>query len=565
MVVKINKLFKAFIIVIFTSISFSHVAFANVSASLDKTTVAVGQSFTLNLHVDNFSDNPNFKPLEKNFKIYDTTTSSSISSINGKTSSNFIIHVTLVAKKIGNLEIPSITIGSEKTKPIKLKVVKRLTNYSSNQNTNIFAIGKLTSNKAYINSPIIYTMKVYISPHLSLTSASLKPFNVKGATMESTKDQKSYRTRLNGKIYNVVEINFIINPNKIGELIIPSITLQANIGQFFNVKTMYVSTEEKKIQILAIPQNISIKDWLPSSNLKISDKWSSNNLKQGELTTRTITIEAQDTVSSSIPKLNFKDGQGYNIYPEKPILKDKEVNGRTTAFITYKIGYIPTSTGKIIIPEKKINWYDIKNNKKKTTVIGEKIFTVAKGQELLENNKVSNSKEIDNNQIKTNKIANNYQQKTKIITKIIKDDFWRNIAILFIVLWIITLVILLVFIFKKNRTIENNDSKNNIKITNSKKYLLLIKKYCSNENKSLLSEAIIDWARIKYSQNIYSVLDVIDYNEDLKDVLKEFYNSIYSNEKFNNYLEIYNKIKITEKNIKTNIQLSKDFFGNLYD
>ncbi|MDH5259685.1 MAG: BatD family protein, partial [Gammaproteobacteria bacterium] len=101
---------------------FSNIAFANVSATVDRMVIEEGETFVLTVRSDSAS--PDLDVLEQFFNVLGTSRSSKVSIVNGSMTSVKEWIVTLSPKKTGITVIPGITVGNEKTAPIKVQVVK---------------------------------------------------------------------------------------------------------------------------------------------------------------------------------------------------------------------------------------------------------------------------------------------------------------------------------------------------------------------------------------------------------------------------------------------------------
>ncbi|MDE5041616.1 BatD family protein, partial [Francisella tularensis subsp. holarctica] len=76
------------------------------------------EKFELVLHLVNFDIQPDLDVLDKDFTVYNTSTSSITTIVNGQQSSQFEMIVSLMPNKTGKLTIPAIKIGNQTTKPI---------------------------------------------------------------------------------------------------------------------------------------------------------------------------------------------------------------------------------------------------------------------------------------------------------------------------------------------------------------------------------------------------------------------------------------------------------------
>ncbi|KEI35165.1 BatD protein [Francisella sp. W12-1067] len=538
------SLFKiiGFILTVFIAINISY---ANVSATIDRTHLEKGETAQLVLQLDNFDSKPDLSVLDKNFIVYNTSTSSKTTIINGKKSVQYEMIITLMPNKSGNLTIPAIKIGSQSTKAIQIKVDKPLSNEEETKYNDLFAIGTLATTKSYVNVPVLYTLKFYYStPILSLQA---KPFQIKNSEIRQTSHRVVYQKKVNGRMYDVLEESLLIVPHSTGKINIPAMVLQVTMPNGFGqlgAKTEYVSTKPISLNIAPIPDNVDIQDWFPASNVSLTDNWSQEiDIKEGELVTRTIKITADNVLSDDIPKLEFEATDGFNIYAEKPKLEDIENSGKLIGVATYKIGYMPIKQGEVTVPDVKLKWYDVDTHKSKVAKVATKKFNIQKGN-------LSN----------VNPLGSPIPD-TQIIHKKVVDPFWRNIAIFFIILWFITLLLLLKCKFTKFRKSSYDDSVKSVAPKGSES-LKEIKKACSNKDNIALQKALINWASLKFDSEIFSLLDIADLMPQLLPLLKNLNAAIYANKSFNQYKELLELVDSVnkEQKILQSAKLIKDLY-----
>ncbi|WP_150467664.1 BatD family protein [Francisella sp. SYW-9] len=536
------KLFKVISIFIL-SIMVVSVSYAKVSATVSRNHIEKGETFELVLHLDSFDTQPNLDALKKDFTVYNTSTSSKTTVINGKRNSHFEMIITLMPNKTGNLVIPAIRVGNQTTKPIKIEVDKELSNEEQSKYQDLFAIGTLDTNKTYVNVPVLYTLRIYTSrPILSLQP---KPFDIKKSDIKTTNHRKTYQKSINGKLYDVVEESFLIIPNTTGKIKIPAIVLQATIPNAFGQlgsRTKFFSTKAKTLNVEPVPDDISINDWFPAADVKISDNWSQDKgVKEGQLLTRTVKVTAEGVLSSDIPNLEFKSSDAFNVYPEKPELQDIEKGGHLTGVATYKIGYMPVKKGKVAVPSVKLKWYDVDTHKSKIVSLAAKNFDVQKG------NMPSN-------------LVGNDDSPPKIIEKTVQDPFWRDVAIAAIVLWVLTLILLIKTKYTKRTAKVVDDSE--LELVEKVVGLKEIKKACSNKDNVELQKAIISWANTRSDKHIFSLLEVARVFPELQQILKDLNGAIYARKDFNQYQELLELIRQIKR---TKTKKSKNLVKELYE
>ena len=542
---KINLMKKIGVLISLALISVS-MSFATVSASISRTSIENGETIDLTLHLENFNVKPNLNALDKDFTVYNASTSSKVSTVNGKTTAQYDMIVTIMPNKTGKLTIPAIKVGNEYTKPIAINVAKALSNDEEDKYQDMFAISTIASDSSYINVPVLYTLKLYYS--IPILGLQPKPFKVDKSEIRPTDHRLTYQKRINGNLYDVVEESFLIVPHTTGKITIPPMVLQATVSNGFGqlgVKTRFVSTKGHTLNVKPIPKSISIKDWFPSSDVKMVDGWSDDkNVTAGGLITRTVKITAKDVLSNDIPKLDFKSTDDFNIYAEKPVLEDIEKDGKLTGTATYKIGYMPTKEGKAEVPELDLKWYDVNSHKSKVASVAAKEFDVKKG-----------------NVANTDFLGSITPESTKVVEKTVEDPFWKHLAIALAVLWIVTILLLLKCKLAKPKKPTDSDS---VEVDSNENYSIKdIKRACSKKNNAELQKALVGWASVRFDKEVFSTLDVAELVPELKPILKNLNAAMYSDKTFDDYTELL-KI-VTSANKAKNKNKSDRLIKGLYD
>lgn len=103
--------------------SLSHAT--DVTASLDRNSVQLGETVTLNLRVNGHAGNidaPDLGTLNKDFEILGTSQNSSLSVVNGTATSTMTFGIALRPRHTGTLQIPALTVAGSQTTPLQLQV-----------------------------------------------------------------------------------------------------------------------------------------------------------------------------------------------------------------------------------------------------------------------------------------------------------------------------------------------------------------------------------------------------------------------------------------------------------
>jgi hypothetical protein len=356
------------------------------SSSVNKTTVALDETLQLTVSVKGDSRNlPYFSaPTLRDFNIYGTSQSKSMSIINGKMSNAVNYIYTLSPKKVGEYTIPSFKVQYDgqvyQTDPITITVTnnKQTANPSvSVQNTQIpqqrqtsqvynfdsskalFVQAKTNKQTAYINEKIVYTFSFYTSVNILSNPAYQAPNFIGFFTGNTTQD--NYRTTIKGREYIVTEVSTELYPQEEGTINIEPAKIMVSIEDFSKnhddffssffrrTKNVELATEDIKIKVLKVPQNISMV-----GDFKISATVDKKDKKENEPFDLVISIYGDGNIKTiQEPQMVLSDNLKKYETSEK-ILKrqDKEIGKEFTVLI------MPLSAGDgeiKILPQKYFN------------------------------------------------------------------------------------------------------------------------------------------------------------------------------------------------------------------
>ena len=431
---------KAYLFILLMLVTFSPTSsiFAATSASVNQTTVYEGDPIILTIESSQNAAQPNLSPLEMDFGILSTNTSSQINIINGQRSFKKSWTVQLIAKHLGQYNIPALQVGGEATLPIQLNVTTLPPEVKAETGKHItieafIGVPKSVSNsnkqkETYVQQQIPYTIKLIYDS--SMLSGEISEPNVENAVIEKLGRDKRYKIKKVGQRFTVIEKHYVISPEKSGRLRIPAITVKGKIAlsggdskklrrrmddtdmlnRFFNdlngisndpffsdpfgndffrsrrsrigpSKPFSASTEAIEVNVLPVPSEFTGSNWLPAEALSLKDSWAKNppNLKVGEPVVRTLTLQAKGLAGSQIPEMKIQKPDDMKMYPE-PARVETKTDGQTVYGIQQiDLTYIPSKSGDIIIPEITLDWWNIRTKKQQTLVLPKWTLQVAQG------------------------------------------------------------------------------------------------------------------------------------------------------------------------------------------
>lgn len=356
-----------------------HVYAGNLTASVDRDTLGLEETFTLTLRYDEqINASPDYALLQKDFDILNTQSGTQMSIVNGSMEASTEWKIALAPKRIGKSLIPSFTIDGAISDAIEMTIEGR-SKSQKNTDNNVTVEVETSKDTGYVQEQIIATLRLYTT--IGLNGIDVQPLQIKDALVVQL-DEKQYQTQINGRPGAVVETRYAIFPQQSGELIIPSVLYQISVAsgqrdlwdRFYGNSQnniLRLRTDEQRINVLPAPAGVAPGEWLPANNVSLSEHWSESisSLKIGEPVTRSITIKADGITASQIHPLQLDPIDGLTFYNDQAQNDDqKSANGVTGSRIE-TIAIVPTKAGHFTLPEVKVNWWDTKSNSVRTATL----------------------------------------------------------------------------------------------------------------------------------------------------------------------------------------------------
>ena len=449
---KIGKAMNNRIFLITALLLLSTMVQATVTARVDRNHIVIGETFNLTITVDeNTSDQPDLSDLQQVFKVLGTSQSSSTKIINGSYSVEKSWEIALMPLGVGKNTIPPIKLGNSMTKPIQITITKSDPNAKASGD--VFVEVKADKKSAYVKEQIILTVKLFYA--IALSEGNLSEPLASNTIVTPLDKGASYTTNRKGRNYTVVEKHYALSAEKNGTLELNPIIFNGrdnssrrSFSMFSTGKPVRAISQPLSIEIKPIPQGSIGKDWLPASNVQLSQEWSKGPYKVGEPITRTIQLYVQGLSDTQVPDIDLGEIKDVRIYPEQPQTQTETTAQMLKTIKQEKIALIPTHAGAIRIPEYQLEWFNTKTAKVETAKLPPVTLQVETGDFAMQKPDVSflDSKNTQSSSNDTVKTAKNKQSPIEV--KIIEKDeqLWKILAAVFAFLWIVTVFIYL----KKN-------------------------------------------------------------------------------------------------------------------
>ncbi|HEB28422.1 MAG TPA: protein BatD [Porticoccus sp.] len=413
------------------------------TASVDRNQLGKGETLELLLQFDGqTTSDPDFAPLNGDFEVLSRQKKNKFSLMNGSSTSYTEWRLQLLPKRTGKLQIPSLSFKGVVSTPITLQVEDLPQSRTSTTTINqpVFVETDVDKSSAYVQEQLLITFRINASTNLQ--SISSEELIVKDASVMKVSENQ-YQKQINGINHLVIELQYAVFPESSGNLTIPAIRFNTVIpdrrdpysSSFFSRggKRLFLYSEEKKITIKPRPTSYGSAEWLPTTAVSLSERWSRPlaELVAGEPITRTIYLSAQGLSSAQLPPLDINSGDGFKVYPDQPQLNDDVSSNGVMGTREESIAIVPSRGGSITLPPITVQWWDTASNQMLETVLEGKTLTIKPAENTI-------SAPVSTTEIPSTAetlLAEKQQPSLVFWLLIISNVLLLGTAIIFLVLW----------------------------------------------------------------------------------------------------------------------------------
>jgi hypothetical protein len=493
-------------------------AFAGtLTATVDRKQITENDSFRLFLRYDeqvSFGQ-PDLTALKKDFQVINQQRSNQFRSMNGKTVSFTEWTLVLSPLRTGTLIIPAVEFDGQRSQEIQVTVNELSQSVKDKIAKEFFFDIEIDSTSTYVQAQVIYTEKLYYS--VNHEEATLSEFKVTDAHVMPLGEVRQYNTNINGRRMGVYERRFAIFAEESGEMVIPGPKFSANVVNSYNRwsqgRPVTVVSNPIRIEVKATPVSYPQVPWLPSPQIKISDRWSKSysEWQVGEPITRTITINAQGLSGSQLPELSLPVVEGVKYYPDQSEYNDKTDNRGIQGVLQQSLAIVPTQTGQVTLPEMRIPWWNLETNRLEYAILASQTVTVAASENAL---KMDSSQ---NNSALTGSLA------SAAIMNGQSSGYWTAATLILLLTNIISAFLLW---RGKRKPIDKDIDQAE---PASKDKLSQIKKACQKNDPFLIRQSLKAWSQQEFGINSLNELGQQFNNIPLTNSFSELDSVLYQN------------------------------------
>ena len=362
---------------------------ATITVKTDRNPVVLQESFQMVFEAAGDVDgDPDFSPLGKDFQVLSTSTSTSVSIVNAKITRTKQWQLTVLPLAAGNLVIPAISFGRDKSPQTLLTVKTGVAGPPGQALPDIFLDVKVAPESAYVQAELIYTVKLYRAVATSNETLSEPEPDRGSAIIEVLDADRSYDDFFQGRRYAVFERRYGIYPQVSGTLSIKPLRFQAQVSNSspfsldpFGARSRTVARQSEPVQLAVkpVPGNYQGGHWLPAADVKITEEWSKNpfELLPNEPVTRTVTLTARGLTASQLPEMQEQLPADFKQYPDIPVLENRRSADGITGVRQQKNAIIPARAGDYVLPAMSLAWWNTTTQTMENAVLPERRVQVA--------------------------------------------------------------------------------------------------------------------------------------------------------------------------------------------
>lgn len=354
---------------------------AAITTTVASEEIRVGQSFILTFQGDTDAARPELSPLQQDFEVLGTAQRTSISIENGRATRSSVWQVSLIPRRAGNVTIPSIDFGAERSQPLTIAIAPAAGG-GENEGNSLRLEVTATPQTPYVQQQVLLTVRLYVPQEVDLVDSAFGDPRLSGGDALITAVGKAReRQRVErGVRERVIERTFAVFPQGHGELLIEPVTFE---GQVFDshatidnpfgqsIRTQRLQSEPIRLRVKPVPKEFRGRHWLPAQSLTLVENWSEENatVKAGEPITRSLTLLAKGLTAGQLPEIAVPMPDVVKSYPEAPVLDDHGRSEGVTGLRMEKQALIINANGSVTLPEIRVPWWNTRTDRPEEAVI----------------------------------------------------------------------------------------------------------------------------------------------------------------------------------------------------
>ncbi|SOU06200.1 BatD family protein [Xanthomonas arboricola] len=361
-------------------------------AWLDRDSADAGDVVMLNIETDQRGVDPDYTPLRNDFALGAKSANQQMQVTNGSVTVRALFGVVLTPRKSGELIVPAIRVGNERTEPLRLQVGASASAAGSSApgaaaaaqgNEDAFVQTQVDDPQPYVQQSVGVVVRLYFATQLASGELDLEAPD--GASLQRIGDDVSSVKVLNNRQYNVVERRYLLVPERSGRLVLPSARFNGrSVGGFFDDYfgrgngELSARSASIPLQVRAQPANAP-QPWLPLRSLQLRYTTTPQRATAGEAAQIVVEASARGATQAQFPELPTPSVPDAQVFAEPPQYEERFVDGSPQLRLTRRYSIVPNRAGPLVVPGLQVAWWDVGAAAAKTAALPDLALDVAAG------------------------------------------------------------------------------------------------------------------------------------------------------------------------------------------
>ncbi|MCC8538614.1 BatD family protein [Xanthomonas axonopodis pv. poinsettiicola] len=364
-------------------------------AWLDRDSVNAGDAVTLNIETDQRGVDPDYAPLRNDFALGAKSANQQMQVANGGVTVRALFGVVLTPRRSGELIVPAIRVGGERTEPLRLQVVGA-TNEAADSgadtasgpsaaqgNEEAFVQTQVDDPQPFVQQSVGVVVRLYFANQLASGELDLEAPD--SASLQRVGDDVSSVKLVNGRQYNVVERRYLLVPERSGRLLLPPARFTGrSVGGFFDDYfgrgngELSARSASIALQVRAQPANAP-QPWLPLRSLQLRYTATPQRATAGEAAQFVVEASARGATQAQFPELPTPSVPDAQVFAEPPQYEERFVDGSPQLRLTRRYSIVPNRAGPLVVPGLQVAWWDVGAAAARTATVPDLTLDVAAG------------------------------------------------------------------------------------------------------------------------------------------------------------------------------------------
>jgi len=381
----------------------------SLEATVSENRIFVGEQFSLDIEVTGSSMRDVSLPVLPQLtgvRVLSSTPSrsTSISIVNGRTTTSTTYSFSLIAQDTGTHTIPPVSIEidgeTRTTDPLEIEVIEKdnLSTDSSRQLPDIFLEIELSDDQPVTGQQIVASVVLYFKQGIEITSfqptSGWRTDGFWKEELENIRQPEAESVILNGVRYRTATLlRYALFPSRSGKLTLAEYPMSVGVrtrpsrndpfGSFFggsvNQRRVSLESEPVEIEIEPLPELESDAVNINAvGDLEIERTLNRNEVETGETVELTTTIRGTGNIPLlRKPEYNLPDGIDLYTPQESSDVERRGLNIRGEKSFTELL--VPRAPDEYTVPEQRISVYDAESERHRYITLPELTFRASPG------------------------------------------------------------------------------------------------------------------------------------------------------------------------------------------